>query len=294
MKIKKIIGKVLFKLPPWNIFDRAIALAYFWVAHHRLPSRKSGLFNDYLYFLKTSIEIEYPLRQFVSDKDLVKIFYRGIFQEDVAPRTLMKFTDFDSFMKADLPDICILKPTHLSGGIFINSGKSSLSQDQLELVRVWFSTNSYDDIGRERNYRLLKPSVICEEVIASQADVRDYKIFCFHGEPNLIQVDIDRHSNHKRRLYTQDWYPLPFCYNKPLAEIEPRPEGLDHALELAKCVASYFDFIRVDTYLIDGRVYLGELTNIPENAHGRFDNNESECMFMDILKSGAFSNNYNR
>ncbi len=285
MKIKKAIRKILLKLPPWRAFDRIVALAYFWIAHHRLPSRKSGLFNDFLFYLKTSVEMERPLRQCVSDKDLVKIFYRGIFQEELAPRTLAKFKDFGSFMKADLPDVCILKPAHLSGCIFIDAGKSSLSLEQLDRVRAWFNRNLYDDIGRERNYRLLEPSVICEEVVAGKNEVRDYKIFCYRGEPRLIQVDVDRHTTHKRRLYTVDWQPLPFQYNKPLAEVEPQPEVLGRALELVRRIAGYFEFIRVDTYIIGKRVYLGELTSVPENAHGRFENKEADRMFMDMLIS---------
>lgn len=286
MSPKKFLRKLLLKLPPWRVFDRAVALAYFWVAHSRLPSRKSGLFNDFLFYLKTSVEIERPLRQCVSDKDLVKIFYRGILQDDLAPRTLAKFKDFDSFTKANLPENCVLKPAHLSGCVFVNGGKSSLTQNQLDIVRRWFETSLYQDVGRERNYRLLEPSVICEEVIAGQAEVRDYKIFCYEGAPRLIQVDVDRHSAHKRRLYTSDWEPLTFRYNKPLAEIEPKPEGLDRALELARRIGNYFDFIRVDTYLIDGRIYLGELTSVPENAHGRFENSDAERAFMSILATG--------
>jgi hypothetical protein len=290
MRFRDTIRGALLKLPPWRIFDRFIALAFFWVAHRRLPSRQSGLFNDYLFYLKTSAEMDGPLRQCVSDKDLVKNFYRGVFLEEHAPRTLVKFHDFDEFSRSDIPEVCILKPTHLSGCIFVDSGKSALSAEQIDRVKNWFHTNMYTHIGRERNYRLLRPTVICEEVITSQADIRDYKIFCYRGEPRLIQVNVNRFTEHKKRLYTVDWKPLPFRLNHiPLADVEPRPGGLDHALDLARKIADYFDFIRVDTYLIDGRVYLGELTSIPENANGRFDALEDERTFMTILTSGSGS-----
>jgi hypothetical protein len=283
--LKKFIRNVLLKLPDCRAFDFAVALAFFWVAHKRVPIKNSGLFNDFLFYLKTSREIEDPLRQLVSDKSLVKIFYRGIFGEELAPSTSLVFSDFESFMQADLPDKSVLKPAHLSGCIFLPSGRASLDSAQINQVRRWFKTNMYDDIGRERNYRLLKPSVICEELIAEPDEIRDYKIFCYHGEPRVIQVDVGRHKMHERRLYTTDWQPLPFRYNKPLAALEPRPKALDQALDLATRIAGYFTFIRVDTFILEERVYLGELTSVPENAHGRFETKQAEHTFMDILKS---------
>jgi hypothetical protein len=35
----------------------------------------------------------------------------------------------------------------------------------------------------------------------SGTELKDYKFFCFDGEPRLIQVDFDRFRNHKRNLY---------------------------------------------------------------------------------------------
>lgn len=281
--MKKIIKFFLLKLPEWSIFDRLIALAFFLVAHRRLPKRNSGLFNDYLFYLKVSEEIDNPLRQIVSHKDLVKLFYRGIFLEDVAPRTLMSIHSFEDFVAATLPDRCIIKPAHLSGCIYFDKDKS-LSDGDIKEIESWYSTNIYYDISRERNYKELQPVVICEELVGDQETIRDYKIFCLNGVPRVIQVDVGRHSLHQRRLYTPDWTALPYRYNKPLAPVENKPNLLDEALKMASVVSKYFSFIRVDCYITPDKVYLGELTNVPENAHGRFENIESEKNFMGLLK----------
>lgn len=283
MKFRKILSLLLKRLPEGKIFDLIYAYVFFWVAHHRVPKLKSLLFNDYLFFLKTSHLIDLPIRHFVSDKDQVKIFYRGVLGVDLAPLTLKKFNSFQEFMASTLPPRCILKPAHLSGCIFLNEGKESLTKSQLDLVETWFKKSMYYHVGRERNYKNLLPSVIAEELIDDFDSVRDYKIFCFSGKARAIQVDVDRHSSHKRRMYTANWEALPYAYNKPLAQIELKPAGLDEALVLAEKIAKHFDFIRVDTYLINGRVYLGELTCVPENAHGRFDSVDSESDFMRLL-----------
>lgn len=32
-------------------------------------------------------------------------------------------------------------------------------------------------------------------------ELKDYKIFCFNGEPEFIQIDYDKFTNHKRKFY---------------------------------------------------------------------------------------------
>lgn len=286
LRLKDVVAKALLRLPSGPAIDRAIHALYFYVAHDRLPRQGSGLFNDYLYFLKCSGEIDLAARQFVSDKELVKVFYRGIFGRDMAPKTLRVYAHVSEFSETDLPSPCVLKPSHLSGCIYFNRERGSLSAQDHQRIAGWFEQNIYRDISRERNYKNLQSRVFCEEQIASEGEVRDYKIFCFRGEPRAIQVDVDRHTGHKRRLYTTDWEPLPYAYNKPLAPVEPRPTRLAEALESARTLASRFEFIRVDTYLSEDKVYLGELTNVPENAHGRFESKEDERRFMRLLETG--------
>lgn len=282
--LKKLFRRTTLKMPATQFFDKLIGYPYFWVAHRRLPHQDRMYFNDYMFRLKTSREIENPLRIFVSDKDLVKIFYRGVLGEDLAPRTLMKFNDFESFAKADLPRQCVVKPTHLSGNVvYLENGRDSLTQANLDMIRNSFRKNIYYDISRERNYRLLVPSVICEECIADSHEIRDYKFFCYKGKPRAVQVDTDRFHGHKRRLYTLDWEPLEFRYTYPLADVQPRPHHLDRAIELATRLAAYFEFVRVDMYFVGDRIYLGELTHVPDNAHSRFDDIEHERRLSELI-----------
>lgn len=272
------------------ICDRLIGLAFFLVAHKRLPNKNRLLFNDYLFYLKHSTEINNPIRQFVSHKELVKTFYRGIFLEDVSPKTLMRFESFEAFRRSELPDACVIKPAHLSGVIYYDKIKG-LSHKELKDIESWFKTNIYYHISRERNYKNLRPIVICEELIDSPETIRDYKIFCLQGVPGAIQVDIDRHKNHRRRLYTTSWSPLDYALNVPLAPIEEKPKLLDKVLNMSASIAKHFSFIRVDFFITDQDIYLGELTNIPGDAHDRFENHIAEKEFMDVLTHACQKNN---
>ena len=85
--VKATVWRFLNFLPDLPAVDRIEALLSFWVAHRRLPRRGSGLFNDRLFFFKTDPKwTEDPLRVFVSDKELAKIFIRGVLGKEFSER----------------------------------------------------------------------------------------------------------------------------------------------------------------------------------------------------------------
>lgn len=280
---KNITRRLLLHLPPIRIFDILIARVLFFVAHRRAPVKNNHLINDIFYRIKTDKSIESPLRQICSDKHLAKIFAKGLTGLDLSPKTLLKIDSYEEFSEENIPDKCVIKPTHLSGCIYFDRQSSPLSSHDLSMIRDWFRTNMYRDLSREKNYRYLSPCVICEEIIDSPDNIKDYKVFCYKGIPKFIQVDVGRHSKHKRRMYDSHWNPLEIIYNKPLADVEDRPSKLDEILEISGRISSIFEFMRVDFYITDDRVFLGELTSVPENAHGRFKSVDDERMLAKLL-----------
>src|SRR5688572_3625284 len=69
-----IARAILDRLPRNRRGDYAFAWLHFVKKHRRLPQDKSVRFNDLLFFLKTGDEALNPLRAFVTDKELVKLF----------------------------------------------------------------------------------------------------------------------------------------------------------------------------------------------------------------------------
>ena len=61
-----------------------------------------------------------------------------------------------------------------------------------DLLKAWLRYDYYRNT-REQNYKYLTPKVIIEEFITDDGKnpVPDYKISCFGGVPQLIQVDLD-------------------------------------------------------------------------------------------------------
>lgn len=96
----------------------------------------------------------------------------------------------------------------------------------------------------------------------------DFKIYCYDGVPLYFLVCCDRKESGQADYYYFDtnWRFLPFdTKNQILPEgIEiNRPECLDLLISYSKTLSEGFPFVRVDFYIIGGKVYFGELTFTP-------------------------------
>lgn len=275
---KYIVVNLLRVLPKTDWGDRIHMLVYFFYAHKRLPKVGSNLFNDYLFFHKTGPALRDPLVQMTSDKYLVKIFVEGIALRSVTPKTFSIFNSIDEIDRDTLPNKCILKPTHHSGGeIFLNGPDDKIKKPQMEKLKQKLKENIYFET-REKNYHFIRPRIICEELISDVSDIKDYKVFCQNGNARFVQVDVDRYHNHMQNFYTpRDWTPIQMQLNQiPSGPLEARPIPLDDMIDLAEKIATFFDFVRVDFYVVDKKFFVGELTHCHVQAHGTFDCLEAE------------------
>lgn len=274
---------LLDKLPRSPLGDRLHNFFMFVYAHRRLPSNKSGLFNDYLYKLKTSQEILDILRQMTSDKALVKSYVREKCGDGLTLEALGVFGSVDE-LEANIPaDPCVIKPAHGSGSvIFLNEGRCTLTDSERNSLSAALQTSPYET-AREKNYAFLRHRLICEPMLSSGTKTRDYKFFCFKGQPRLIQVDSDRQDQHKRNLYTSKWEPMQLSYNFPIGSWEEAPPQLEQMLNAARKLSEPFEFVRVDFFIDEERYYVGELTHCPESAHGCFADKNSEKKFSKLL-----------
>ena len=84
---------------------------------------------------------------------------------------------------------------------------------------------------------------------------------CFCRRPH-IQVDYDRFSEHKRNLYNVDWQYINGTSKFPTDKnhIIEKPKVLNEMLSLAKRLSSGIPQLRVDFYVVNDKVYFGELT----------------------------------
>jgi len=216
----------------------------------------------------------------VSDKEFIKIYVKAIVGNQYNVPTKAVLRDRSEVDSYEFPPSCCIKPTQASGKVILRRNCEPIEK---ETIKSWFDINYYY-ISREANYKNLKPKVIVEPLIFNNPNVEDYKFFCFNGKVKLIQVDIDRRTNHKRAIYDTDWKQLQFSIAHPKAEQGiPRPNNLFDMINIAESLSQYFDLIRIDMYSDGNQCLIGEITNCHGNASEKFIPQEAEIEASRII-----------
>lgn len=268
--VKRLISRAFRCLPPTRLTDPIVSWVQFVLQHNRIPRlRHPALFNDRLLKLKLDGTLYDPLRQFVTDKEYVKHYIAGVVGQDYSLVTydvLRTPAEVDGMHLERFP--CVVKPTHMSGRVLVCVDRDTpIDRD---LLKLWLRRNYYRQ-SRESNYKFLQPKIIVEEFFSEDGSTppRDYKVFCFHGCPKLIEVDADRFENHTRNFYDTSWHRLGVTITYPAGRHDdPKPRNLESMLAVAGELSKPFSSIRVDMYADDQHVKVGELTNCHAGGGG--------------------------
>lgn len=163
---------------------------------------------------------------------------------------------------AELPNRYVIKTNHGTGSVLVVQGAPDRERI-LRDFRQWLGTNFYW-LTREAQYYRIDPRIYVEDYIdvGSGEPPLDYRFFCFHGQPAVIQVDNHDHSINP--FYDCDWNKLDLHYrdDAPRPDIA-RPANLAELLELASSLAAGFPFVRVDLYSDGTNARFGEMTFTP-------------------------------
>lgn len=218
-----------------------------------------------------------PLRMLVADKYRVREYLKSVLGSDEADEInipILHVSDNPDTIPFDqLPEEYIIKFNHESGSNLIIQRGVQVDREIIRLRCRKRMARNYGLRKREWAYVKIDRKLIIEPLLrdAQHRLPDDYKFHMIHGECAFIQVDQQRFTSHSRTLYSPDWKLLPVTYQYRRGEEVKQPSRLDYMLDLARRLSRAFDYIRVDLYEIDGKVYFGELTNYPESGHGSFD-----------------------
>lgn len=268
----RLLRAALWRLLPTNrLGDSLFARVDFYLRHGRRPG-VPGIFSDELFKVRTREALD-PLRVFVSDKELLKLYVAGCVGEAHNVPTIAVLRSRDEVDQFVFPQRCVIKPTHASGAVIIRRNGEPLD---LKKIRSWFDLDIYRKT-RESNYKSLSHKIIVEPLIFERDDNVDYKFFCRNGVPRMIQVDVDRFTDHRRCLYDTDWNLQPYSLRYPRYDAGvQRPANLPDMLRVAGRLSQGFGLVRIDLYSNGQECLVGEVTNCHGGGTERFVPPEAE------------------
>ena len=256
---------------------------------HPLPWAAPRTLNEKLNCMKHLVRL--PLQRTCADKHAVRAYVaEKIGPEHLIP-LLATFTRARDVTPAAIPSPSfILKVNHGSGQNIVVRDAASTDFVPIRLqLSDWMHTSHYL-LSCEQPYRGIRPLILAERLLLAPDGTLplDYKLHCFAGRPEFIQVDIARETDHHRNFYTPDWRPLPFLWcewdgDRPLwphaPDVPPPPPALlQQMLTLAQTLAAPFPYVRVDLYLHQNRIYFGELTFYHGSGLERFSPPDTDLL----------------
>ncbi|MBP3717881.1 MAG: glycosyl transferase, partial [Paludibacteraceae bacterium] len=174
---------------------------------------------------------------------------------------------FDDIDFDKLPNQFCLKCTHDSGSYIICKDKSTFDIDAARKKFNRYMKGRFFWYGREWAYKNVKPRIMAQEYIDSlgKPESVEYKLTCFNGKVKFITVCSGiAHSDYELRKndhFDRDWNKLDwYAYYKPSGKVIKRPEFMDEIIEISDKLAEGFPQVRIDSYVINEKVYFGEMT----------------------------------
>ncbi|WP_338733812.1 ATP-grasp fold amidoligase family protein [Mangrovimonas cancribranchiae] len=234
-----------------------------------LNLEKPKTLNEKIHWLK--LHDRTNLHTTCADKYLVRNYVKETVGENYLIPLVFQSYDIKDIKPENFPDIpFIIKANHNSSGGVIVRDKDAINWKKKRKHFKKLLKKNYYNSSKEWQYKNIKPCVIAEKLLVNKlGDIPfDYKLHCFHGKVQVIQVDIDRYSNHKRNMYSTTWKLLPFTWsiwqnNKPLwdngSHIK-KPSTLQEMITVAEELSKPFCYSRIDLYDFEGKVLFGEIT----------------------------------
>lgn len=239
--------------------------------YKRLLPNKPMYFGEKVQWLKLNGNLE-KYNDYV-DKYKVRNYIETVIGNEYLLPLISVYDKPEDINYDELPNSFVLKVNHGSGYNIIVKDKKNIDYNKTnKKLKKWLNED-YSAIKKEFQYKNVERKIICEQFVNDKAGhLLDYKFFCFDGEPKMIEVDFDRFSGHKMNFYDLKWNLLDLkkgtCDN--YKENYPKPKNFKKMIDIVRKLSKEFQFVRVDLYNVDGKIYFGELTFTPASGRHPF------------------------
>lgn len=266
-----------FILSPMNLLYRMspkleLKILFFLKQKYFLDLKNPKTYNEKLQWIK--LYDHNSLMPKCCDKYAVRDFVRESGCGEILNELYWEGEDPGDIPFEKLPPKYVIKVTHGSTFNIICKDKSEICrQDVIKRCRRWLKAKYLPCYG-EWFYGVEKPRIIVEKYIEGDdgEQLKDYKVFCFNGEPLYIRVISDRFTKKKENIYTTDWCELKGQYmrfeNSEYAI--HKPECLNELLQYARKLSQPFLHARIDFYIVNCKIIFGEITFTNGAGFGRF------------------------
>lgn len=284
-KIDYKMGLLRSNLFSWVPDYYFVKLLYYLETGKKVNLKKPVTYNEKLQWLKLyNRKPEYAIW---SDKYLVRSYISKVIGSEYLIQLLGIYNSVDEIIFNQLPEKFVLKVTNGSGTNIVCNSKNNFDiTTSKRLLRKWMKRDG-SRFGREWVYSVYKPKIIAEQFIGDEngKPPKDYKIMCFDGKAKLIQVHNDRYGEHTNDFYDMNWIKTDIMQGVPNSDTnEIKPKCFDEMISISETLSKNTKFCRIDLYVVDNRIYFGEITLFPTSGFSLFNKQQYDIQLGNWIK----------
>ena len=216
----------------------------------------------------------------LSDKYLVREYVKERGREDLLINLLGVWERAEDIDFDNLPNSFVLKSNHGSGTVLVVHDKSKLNIPKVRKeLNKWLGFTFGIDTA-EPHYMLIKPLLLAEELLTNDCkqstSLVDYKVWCLNGKPYCFMICANRVLGRGMEMayYDMNWKQIPEMLtghhkNDNEKVIIDKPKCLPELIKAAEDLSKGHPEVRVDFYVVNDRVYFGEMTF---TSYGAYEN----------------------
>lgn len=260
-EIKKKIRVYFFKrkkMDNYNDKEYLVALGKARLGY-KMDLDNPRTFNEKLNWYKLNYKNDLMVK--CADKYDVKDYIRSKGLDYILVKDYGVYDKVEDINLDNLPNEFVAKNTGDSGGVLICKDKSVFFEKAKEKLKG--VDKDYSKYNKEWPYHFIKNRIIVEEIIETDDghSPKDYKFFCFNGQPRFLFVGSERDTNVKFDFYDTNWNYIKVTQGHEHAKNPiKKPEKLEEMLEICRKLSKDFPHVRVDLYYEKDKIYFGELT----------------------------------
>lgn len=269
---KAVMGKLIYYSAPWLTRISPMLntrVLYKYKFKKKLDLDNPVTLNEKILWLKFNTYWNNPTIKQCADKYRVREYVKEAGYPELLVDLIAVYEEPKQINWTELPNEFALKLNVGCGYNIIVSDKSKLDIKNTEKkIKKWMREKYW--LGHsEMQYKNVKPYILIERFLGTNDGElpNDYKFYCMNGLCKYVMICEERGQDGKAKFFyfDREWNMMPYtqdALNEP-NKIIPKPVNMDLAFDYAEKLSKGFPFVRVDLYIVNGKVYFGELTFTP-------------------------------
>lgn len=264
-KLIRFTRKVVCSISP----VLANKIMYMVLMNRNMNLKKPQTFNEKINWLKL---YNYPENQLVikcTDKYAVREYVESKGLSSILNDLYGVYENVSEINWDKLPNEFVLKCNHGCGYNIICDDKNKLNINKSNKnLKKWMNEN-FALVSCEPHYSKIDRKIICERYLGK--DILDYKFFCFKGKPEFLYISRACNGSHhglKVDFFSMEGNKMPFkrSDHDSFDTLPNMISNLEYAKKICRILSQDFEFVRVDLFEVEGKIYFSELTFSPSSG----------------------------